>query len=159
MIISQISGALQADRMATFPHAGGGGRRWRWPPPPPTGTHIHLTSHTPTSARSQRVRFNCVQGNICIRWLAALSEGGNVQSGDEPHPGTPVNPRSEINSRARCAREVSVHAKIWVTKKKKEKCWETFLMLSYNSTSGGGGHICVRWPKERVEIRGRGEGV
>lgn len=30
-------------------------------------------------------------------------------------------------------------------------------MLSHNSTISirvGGGHICVRWPKERVEIRG-----
>lgn len=158
MIISQISGALQADRMATFPHAGGGGRRWRWPPPPPqvhtyTWLHTRQHQHDPRGFDSTA----CRETSASDDWL--LYQRGETSNQETSRTrGRPlIHDRKSIHVLVVHGRWAFTWRSEWQKRKKKNAerrfwCYLTILRV-------GGGHICVRWPKERVEIRGRGEGV
>lgn len=114
-----------------------------------TRTHTHKSAHTPTSAPSQRVRFNRTRGNICIRRPAALSAGGNIQSEDELRPEKPVNPGSEINSLSRCAGGELLLSDQSGKKKRREMLRDVFDVISqlYDSYQsvwgwGWGGRLC-----------------
>lgn len=160
MIISHISGALQADRMATFTHAGGGGRRWRWPLPPLPQVHTYTWLHARQHQHDPR-GF----GSTACRETSASDDWLLYQRGETSNQETSCTRGRLLIHDRKSIHVLVVHGRWALTlrsewqKKKRKMLRDVFDVISqfYDFYQSGGGHICVRWPKEREEIRGRGE--